>query len=441
MSSPRACEKPQHPSKDSSSRSTHLIVKIMDQQELSPLMVSDDMMMCSWPSSRQPPIDFPEIPQGKMSGRSGAPLKKRQHSGTIDEEEQPIKQRIVSQKLRRLNSCVSCGDAAVVTPAQSPSERSSSSNTNIMSFALPFFNTTGGGVETSSSKPTEDIKFQASHQEGASFMDDAPVWDDMYNIGGSSGFATHQQAALSTMPILDGMIQVQSLAKRKVTSDFDADAKDEDLSDGIFGWFTDDVVEDLSPSKSTDASLVSGDSSHKLNGDEELKPTVSLEYQDIPSTSTLLDVMGDIDLDGPVFEDNIFDPTTLVSSTSIGAMFDFMTSSPSQASFLDENETNCNPLSSHVASLDPLPFSSSSVCMPTSEDLIASVVVTPEKPDPKEIRAMELLANVAELKETETFSDSSSENESLMAPHQKNAKRSKAAWMKRFDQLRGECLM
>ena len=303
-------------------------------------------------------------------------------------------------------------------------------------------------------------------------MDDAPVWDDMYNIGGSSGFAIHQQAARSTisMLILDGMIQepplvTPFLATRKVTSVFDADAdvKDEDLSDGIFGWFTDDVVQDVNPSKSTNVSLVSGDSSHKLNDDEELKPTVSLELedQDIPSTSTLLDIMGnvmgdiddvDIDLDGPVFEDNILDHTTLVSSTCIGAMFDkFMSSSPSHASVLsdNDNETICNPPSSHLlASLDPLPFSSSCVFMPTSEDLLASDVI-PEKPDHKELRAVELLANVnvadacKELDETESFSDSSSENESLMTPHQKKAERSKgkAAWMKRFDQLRGKYLV
>jgi hypothetical protein len=413
-------------------------METMSQQELSPRVLSvsgatDDSTMCSWLSSGQPPIVFPKILETSGCSNSARPLlsllKKREHSGAIDEDLQPL-----TQKRKAYG-----GAASVVTPVYELSP--SSTDPNIVSFNLPYFNSTGG-VQNSSS-PTEDTKF-LFHEipESTSSMDDEPVWDNMSDIEDDSAFATRPHPPIAT---------------RKITDDFDVDpSKEEDLPDGLFGWFTDDVVEDVKPTKSpTDVSLVSGDSSHKLNNDdEELRPTVSLEDQDSPSVSKLLNAMGDIDvdmdLDGPVFEDNILDHN--LSSTSIGAaMFDFPvpnSSFPAAASLPGERQTSCASPAVHLTTLDPLPFSSPSFMDPTFQESIASVV-TPARQDSNEILAMDLLANVAtdvskELLDlaTDACFDSSSDNE-MMTSYQSSERKARksGAWMRKFDQLRGECLI
>ncbi len=254
---------------------------------------------------------------------------------------------------------------------------------------------------TISEKITEDTKF-VFHEipESTSSMDDEPVWDNMSDIEDDSAFATRPHPPIAT---------------RKITDDFDVDpSKEEDLPDGLFGWFTDDVVEDVKPTKS-------------------------------PTDVKLLNAMGDIDvdmdLDGPVFEDNILDHN--LSSTSIGAaMFDFPvpnSSFPAAASLPGERQTSCASPAVHLTTLDPLPFSSPSFMDPTFQESIASVV-TPARQDSNEILAMDLLANVAtdvskELLDLATDScfDSSSDNE-MMTSYQSSERKARksGAWMRKF---------
>jgi len=368
-------------------------METMSQQELSPRVLSvsgatDDSTMCSWLSSGQPPIVFPKILETSGCSNSARPLlsllKKREHSGAIDEDLQPL-----TQKRKAYG-----GAASVVTPVYELSP--SSTDPNIVSFNLPYFNSTGG-VQNSSS-PTEDTKF-LFHEipESTSSMDDEPVWDNMSDIEDDSAFATRPHPPIAT---------------RKITDDFDVDpSKEEDLPDGLFGWFTDDVVEDVKPTKS-------------------------------PTDVKLLNAMGDIDvdmdLDGPVFEDNILDHN--LSSTSIGAaMFDFPvpnSSFPAAASLPGERQTSCASPAVHLTTLDPLPFSSPSFMDPTFQESIASVV-TPARQDSNEILAMDLLANVAtdvskELLDLATDScfDSSSDNE-MMTSYQSSERKARksGAWM------------
>jgi len=404
-------------------------MKSMAQQEFSPRLLSvsgatNDNMMCRWLSSRQPTIVVPEILEASGCSNSARPLssllKKREHPGTIDEDEQPLTPK------RKGYGC----DTSVVTPVH---ERSPSSSTDptIVSFNPPFLQSS----VQNSSLSKEDITCVFNEiQESTSSMDDEPVWDNMSDIEEDSAFATYQHPPLATRKISDGV-------------DVDS-SKVEDLPDGLFGWFTDDVIEDVEPSKSpTDVSLVSGDSSDKLSDDEELRPTVSLEDQDSPSVCKFLNVMGDIDvdmdLDGPVFEDNILDHN--LSSASIGAvMFDFpMPNSPLPAAAFPPGKHLPSP-AVHLTTLDPLPYSSPGFMTPALQETITSVV-TPERQDSIEIMAMDLLANVAtdaskELLDfaTDSCFDSCSENE-MMTSHQSSEKKSKkcgSAWMKKFEQLR-----
>jgi hypothetical protein len=339
-----------------------------------------------------------------------------------------------TKQMQKYNHTPSTNVAWVMTMNDDDGAADSSNNP-------PFFQP----IVQNSSLPKEDITCVFNEiQESTSSMDDEPVWDKMSDIEEDSAFATSQRPPLAT---------------RKITHGFDVDSsKVEDLPDGLFGWFTDDVIKDVEPTKSpTDVSPVSVDSSDKLSDDEDLRPTVSLEDQDRPSVCKLLNVMGDIDvdvdvdLDGPVFGGNILDPN--LSLASIGAaMFDFLMSNsplPVAAFPPGKNQTSFPSPAVHLSTLDPLPYSSPSFVTPALQETITSVV-TPERQDSIEIMAMDLLAYVAtdDSKElldlaTDSCFDSCSENE-MMTSHQSSEKKSKkcgSAWMKKFEQLRGECLM
>jgi len=171
----------------------------MAQQEFSPRLLSvsgatNDNMMCRWLSSRQPTIVVPEILEASGCSNSARPLssllKKREHPGTIDEDEQPLTQK------RKGYGC----DTSVVTPVH---ERSPSSSTDptIVSFNPPFLQSS----VQNSSLSKEDITCVFNEiQESTSSMDDEPVWDNMSDIEENSAFATYQLPPLATRMISDG---------------------------------------------------------------------------------------------------------------------------------------------------------------------------------------------------------------------------------------------
>ncbi len=410
----------------------------MAQQEPSTNELVDvsakDMQLCSSFTSRQRPIV--------------AVLQKRERTGSIDVDNQDPP----AHKLKRYEAA-----AGVITPQF---ELSPTLNSDAMSLHLPFFDSIKG--VQSPCPPTEDIKKIAAYagKDAVSSMDDEPVWDNVCSIEEPSAFASSlQQPALNT---------------RKVTADFDADTKQDDLSGGIFGWFTDDVDQDVTLSKPPiDAPLVSGSSSDSLTNDEEAKqsfllPSVSLEVEDSSSvinSRQLLNGMGgdidsDMNLDEPVFEDVIIDPATLDPATlnqsaSLEDMFNFDDPiSPSQAtsSLLDGDEMGFSS-TTHLKTMNPLPYSKPENATPAVKEPSTNLI-TPESliQDTSEIMAIDLLADVADAASMELMEDqlaapyifdssSSSENE-MATPHQSSKKekknRSVSAWRKQFDKLRGE---
>ena len=123
------------------------------------------------------------------------------------------------------------------------------------------------------------------------------------------------------------------LVTRKVTFE-------EDLPNDVFGcWFANHAAKDtkeLPPQAPTDASLSSGDSSNKLKDCEELKkkpflqdrpsakkPSLLQEDTNLrPPINKLMNVMGGIDeveinVDGPVFEDNILDENDVLHGFAV----------------------------------------------------------------------------------------------------------------------------
>ena len=213
-----------------------------------------DMQLCSSFTSRQRPIV--------------SVLQKRERTGSIDVDYQDPP----AHKLKRYEAAAS----VITITSQFELGLSPSSNSDAKSFHLPFFNFIKG-VQSPCSQ-TEDIKKIAADtsKDASVAVDDEPVWDNMCSIEEPSTFASSLQ------------LQQSALNTRKVTVDFDASTKQDDLSGGIFGWFADDVDvdQDVKLSKPpTDASLVSGSSSDSLTNDEEAKqtfllPSVSLEGED-----------------------------------------------------------------------------------------------------------------------------------------------------------------
>eukprot|EP00577_Skeletonema_sp_RCC1716_P007491 CAMPEP_0113404456 /NCGR_PEP_ID=MMETSP0013_2-20120614/18398_1 /TAXON_ID=2843 ORGANISM="Skeletonema costatum, Strain 1716" /NCGR_SAMPLE_ID=MMETSP0013_2 /ASSEMBLY_ACC=CAM_ASM_000158 /LENGTH=604 /DNA_ID=CAMNT_0000290057 /DNA_START=195 /DNA_END=2009 /DNA_ORIENTATION=+ /assembly_acc=CAM_ASM_000158 len=419
----------------------------MNQQEPSTRLRVDvtakDMQQCSWfPSRQQRPI---------ISSNN-----KRGHTGSIDEGELPP-----TQKLKGF-----VDDVGVVTPTYTLSPPSN--NSDVMMFAIPFFNNSMGGVQNSSHPTNEDKKAAAA---GASieatssmdYMDDEPVWGNMRDNKEPSAAATSslQQPALRTRAVTADYL------KRKVTADFDDDnSKQEDLSAGIYGWFTDDK----DTMKLAGASLVSGGSSDDLNDEESkqsfLHPAVSHEDQEddssVINSRKFLHVLGDFDdgdinLDQPVFEDVILDPNTLDPSTdSLDDMFDFdepTSPMPGTSSFLDEDLSS----HSHLTTLDPLPFFPDECVTPVLKHPIENPpgksFITPETAGQASnelgvmAKAIDMLADVADAAlmadpMTAAYNFESSSGNEMMTAHQsrekreKEVKRSESAWRKKFDQLR-----
>ena len=372
--------------------------------------------VCGWKehvSSRQPRIVCPE--ENIRGGQP--PLKKRDHTGLIDADEmmmQPPTQKI----------CADC--VGIVTPSFTLSP--STSQVPILAptpFDLPIFKLTA-----SSTGVQDDAKFATEIQEATSSMDDEPVWDDMSDIEESSSFGAQPP-----------------MVTRKVTLE-------EDLPNDVFGWFADDDAAKDTKELSMDVSLSSGDSSHKLKDCEELmkkpflqdrpsanKPSLLQEDTNRPSVNKLMNVMGgldevEIDLDGPVFEDNILDEDGVVHG--FGAMLDI----PFPASPFTPQGSAAG--GTHLTTLDPLPLSSQSLLMPAFK----ASTLTPEG-GKKPSKAIDLLADVAdasvELEET-VSSDFSLDSENDMSSDTKGGKselnggKSEASWRKKFDQLRGKCM-
>lgn len=385
--------------------------------------------VCGWKehvSSRQPRIVCPE--ENIRGGQP--PLKKRDHTGAIDADEMLMQPPM--QKIRA--DCV-----GVVTPsfALSPSTSQVPISAST-AFDFPIFKST---TSSSSLGMQDDAKFATEIQEATSSMDDEPVWDDMSDIEESSSFGAQP-----------------SIVTRKVTLE-------EDLPNDMFGWFADDDAakdtKELSPPQApTDVSLSSGDSSHKLKDCEELmkkpflqdrpsakKPSLLQEDTNRPSVNKLMNVMGgldevELDLDGPVFEDNILDEDGVVQG--FGAMLDI----PFQASPFTPQGAGAGAGGTHLNTLDPLPLSSQSLLMPALKASISLTLATPEG-GKKPSKAIDLLADVAdasvELEET-VSSDFSLDSENDMSSETKGGKselhggKSEASWRKKFDQLRGKCM-
>ncbi|KAL7491067.1 hypothetical protein ACHAWT_001542 [Skeletonema menzelii] len=373
----------------------------------------------------------------------------RKRVSTIDEEDQRP-----AYKLKR------CADAAdgMVTPR----DFSPPATSNDMVFDLPLYTSPPlkGGVQNSSS-PTEDIKTAAAAgaaKEAFSIMDDEPVWgDSMYDMEDPSAFASS--------------VSQPALATRKVTAaDCDEDSKQEDFSSNMFGWFTDDVKEDVKfPNSMTDASLVSGGSSEDdLTNVGEVKqpfllPAVSLEDEDSSSVinnrklpnATDGDIDADMNLDEPVFEDVILDPSTLHPSAASLDDFDFdEPAAPTTSSFLGSFSS-----APHLTTLDPLPCLKTECGHPAVKNQSPSLV--------NEVMAMDLLADVADaasmsmeltddpLVTAYNVDASTSSEDEMMSSHQTNNRKGKdlslylkegkdtndmqkgvCAWRKKFDQLR-----
>lgn len=413
----------------------------MTQQEPSTLdhvgMNAKDTQLCSWFTPRQRPIN--------------SALQKREHSGSIDADNQDRP----AHKLKRCEAA-----AGVITPQF---ELSPPPNSDVMSFQLPFFNSIKGLQSPCSS--TEDIyKIAAgAGKDAVSSMDDEPVWDNMRSIAEPSVFASSlQQPALNT---------------RKVTADFDENTNQDDLPGGIFGWFTDNVDQDqdvLVSKSSTFASFVSGNSSDNLTSDDEAKQpslfhSVSLEVEESSSVinrkQLLKGMEGEIDamnLDEPVFEDVILDSTILNPSGSLEDMFNFPDESKSArqtpCSLFDGDHLGFAS-STHLTTLDPLPYLKPDSATPAVKEASANIV-TPKSliQDTSEIMAIDMLADVADAASMELMDDplplaaayifdSSSSNENkMMTPHQSSKKketnkRSVCAWRKKFDELRGQYLV
>lgn len=379
--------------------------------------------VCGWKehvSSRQPRIVCPE-----ETIRGGQPpLKKRDHSVAIDADEMVMQS--PSQKIRA--DCV-----GVVTPSFTLSPSTSqvpiTASTN---FDFPIFKST---TSSSSTGMQDDAKFATEIQEAASSMDDEPVWDDMSDIEESSSFGAAQP------PIVT----------RKVTLE-------EDLPNDEFGWFANDAAKDTKdelppPQAPTDVSLSSGDSSHKLKDCEELmkkpflqdrpsakNPSLLQEDTNRLSVNKLMNVMGgldevEIDLDGPVFEDNILDEDGVVHG--FGAMLDI----PFPASPFTPQGAGAG--GTHLTTLDPLPVSSPSLLMPALKASISLTLATPEG-GKKPSKAIDLLADVAdasvELKETESSDVCSDSENDMSSESESKGGKSEATWRKKFDQLRGKCM-
>lgn len=409
----------------------------MAQQEPSTLehvgINAQDMQLCGGFTSRQ-------LPENSV-------LHKRERTGSIDVDNQDRP----AHKLKRYGAA-----AGMVTPQFELSPPPP--NSDVMSFQLPFLDSIKG-LQSSCSSTEDSNKIAAGEgKDDVSSMDDAPVWDNMPNIEEPSAFTSSlQQPALNT---------------RKVTADFDADTTQDDLSGGIFGWFTDDVEEDqdVTASKSpTFASLVSGGSSDNLINDDEVKqpsllPSVSLEVEESTSViknRQLLNGIGgkidaDLNLDEPVFEDDILDPAILIPSGSLEDMFNFdepTSSTQTPCSFLDGDQMSFS-YTTNPTTLDPLPYSKPESATPAVKEPRTNSV-TPEilKQDTSEIMAIDMLADVADAASMELMDDqlaaasifdsnSSSLNE-MMTPHQSSKKKEKkkrsvSAWRKKFDELRGE---
>lgn len=375
-------------------------------------------------------------PQEKKCGHSGGrqpTLKKRGFTGTTEEGEPP------TNKVR-------AGGVGVATP--SFKLRPSSTDSHMLdpsSSGFHFFNSTGA------QKMRGDIKFNAI-SESVSSLDDEPVWNDISDIDDmEESTPVAKQLLAWTRPLTP---------TRQVSADENDDSND--LPDGLFGWFTGDVQDNQEIFHSpTDVSTISsGNSSHKLNACEELIKTsflqdrpnkpASLKGNVRPSVARFMNVMGDIDtaamdLDGPVFEDDIFDPT-LVSSTSSAMLDSPLPTSPFPQTeyFIGEHQMSSTPLP--PTTFDLLPYTSPSLLIPTLKT--TKSVVTPERPQLSyEVLAIDLLADVAdasvELEETSKDGvsyDSSSDNE-MMTPHhssESKGKKSEASWRKKLDQLRGK---
>ena len=383
-------------------------------------------------------------------------------SATIDEDDEPP-----ATNAKRFAG--SDAASSVVTPR----ELSPQGTSNVMVFDLPLCKPLKGG---NSCSPAKDIKMAApaaassAATKAFSVMDDEPVWGDSM-MDESSAFASSlPQPALNT---------------RKVTAaddGCDEDMKQEDFSSNMFGWFTDDVKEDLKlPKSMTDASLISGESSvEDLTNVGEVKqpfllPAVSLESspedEDSEDSSSVInnrklsnaeegDIDANMNLDEPVFEDVILDPSTLnPSAASLDEikMFDFEEpNEPETSSFLDEDPAGFSS-APHMTTLDPLPYLKAEG---ETEKKKGSA-----KQDTNEVMAMDLLADVAgaasaysiELTDdplaTAYNADASSDD-----AHQQNERKGKdlsslkkkgkdktnkgvCAWREKFDQLRGECLI
>lgn len=403
---------------------------VPQQEPLPRVSVGPGDVVCGWKehvSSRQPRIVCSE--ENIRGGQP--PMKKRDHTAVIDTDEMMMLP--PTQKIRA--DCV-----GVVTPSFTLSP--STSQVPILAstpFDLPIFKST-----FSSTAMQDDAKFATEIQEATSSMDDEPVWDDMSDIEESSSFGAQP-------PVVT----------RKVTLE-------EDLPNDAFGWFADDDAakdtKELSPPQApTDVSLSSGDSSHKLKDCEELlkkpflqdrpsanKPSL-LQDEDTnlrPSVNKLMNVMGgldevEIDLEGPVFEDNILDEDGVVHG--FGAMLDI----PFPASPFTP-QPGAAAGGTHLTTLDPLPLSSSSLLMPALKASTSLTLVTPEG-GKKPSNAIDLLADVAdasvELEETKSSdvcldseNDMSSESESNGGKSEVHGGKSEASWRKKFDQLRGKCV-
>ncbi len=390
---------------------------------------AQDMHLCSWFTSQQHPIN--------------SVLQKRERTEPIDVDDQ-------DRPAHKLKRCEAAAGMVAPQCGLSPPP-----NIDVMSIQLPFFNSIKGLQSPCSS--AEDINKIAAGtgKDAVSSMDDEPVWDNMGNIEEPSAFVSS--------------LQQPALNMRKVTADFDENIKQDDLSGGIFGWFTDDVDQDqdMPASKSpTFASLVSGGDDGEAK-QSSLLHSVSLEVEDSTSVINSKQLLGgeidaDMNLDAPVFEDDvILDPASLNPSESLEDMFNFdepTSHSQTPISFLDGDEMSFSS-TTHLTTLDPLPY-----FMPESATPAVKVpctnLVTPEsesfKQDTSEIMAIDMLADVADAASMELMDDpltaayifdsnSSSENE-MMTPHQSSKKRetnkrSVCAWRNKFDELRGEYLV